>query len=113
MKKTIYKKNNEKNENELDNEIDCIINKQYENRKKEKDMLNIKYLKDNTYNVFNAIFSGIEFENINGQIIKNNDIQDFNKFQIELNSNYKSTINVFDYKNKKKFYVIKEIPYKK
>ncbi len=112
MEKAVYKTNNGKNENEIDKEIDCIINKQYENRKKEKAMLNIKYLKDNTYNVFNAIFSGIEFENIKGQKIKNNDIQDFHKFQIELNSNYKSTINVFDYKNKKKFPIIKEIPYK-
>ena len=112
MKRTIKHHNRKE---EIDDTIDSdIISKINENKKNNSinSMLNIKYLKDNSYDVFNTIFNNMEFENIKGQKLKINDIQDFNKYQTELNSNYKSKIKLFEYKDKKSMFIIKEIPYK-
>lgn len=112
MKRTIKHHNRKE---EIDDTINSdIISKINENKKNNSiySMLNIKYLKDNSYDVFNTIFNNMEFENIKGQKLKINDIQDFNKYQTELNSNYKSKIKLFEYKDKKSMFIIKEIPYK-
>ena len=77
-----------------------------------KSKINIKYLKDTSYDLFNEIFTDMEFENLLGEKIQINDYQDFHNFQIELNSKYYANIKFFDYKNKLNVNIIKEIPYK-
>ena len=87
-----------KRKEEIDDIVSDIISKINENKKNNSinSILNIKYLKDNSYDVFNTIFNKIEFENIKEQKIKIKDIQDFNKYQMDLNSNYKSKIKLFE-----------------
>ena len=78
----------------------------------EKSMINLKYLKDNSYQLFDDIFNDIELEDIKEKKIKINDYHNFNKFLIDLNSNYKSTIKEFEYTDYENISIIKEIPYK-
>ena len=72
----------------------------------------IKYLKDTSYDLFNEIFSEMEFENMNKEIIKIYDYEDFYDFQIQLNSNYNPDIGFFDYENRINVNILKQIPYK-
>jgi hypothetical protein len=82
------------------------------NKSKIKPLTNIKYLRDNSYDLFNEIFSSMEFENIQNEKIKINDYNDFYNFQLNLNANYKPSIKFFDYENKLNVNIVKEIPYK-
>ena len=82
------------------------------NKPKIKSLTNIKYLRDNSYDLFNEIFSSMEFENIQNEKIKINDYNDFYNFQLNLNANYKPSIKFFDYENKLNVNIVKEIPYK-
>jgi len=77
-----------------------------------KSKIKIKYLKDTSYDLFNEIFSEMEFENLEGEKVQINDYQDFHNFQLELNSKYNADIKFFDYKNRLNVNTIKEIPYK-
>ena len=82
------------------------------NKPKIKSLTNIKYLRDNSYDLFNEIFSSMEFENLQNEKIKINDYNDFYNFQLNLNANYKPSIKFFDYENKLNVNIVKEIPYK-
>ena len=73
-----------------------------------KENIEFKYLKDISYDVFDEIFSNMEFENISGEKIKISDYKDFYDFQMNLNSNYKSIINSFDYKSRIKINLVPE-----
>ena len=77
-----------------------------------KSKRNIKYLRDTSYDLFNEIFTEMEFENLEGEKVQINDYQDFHNFQLELNSKYNADIKFFDYKNRLNVNTIKEIPYK-
>ena len=77
-----------------------------------KENIEFKYLKDISYDVFDEIFSNMEFENMSGEKIKISDYKDFYDFQMNLNSNYKPIINSFDYKSRIKINILKEVPYK-
>ena len=77
-----------------------------------KSKINIKYLRDTSYDLFNEIFTDMEFENLKGEKIQINDYQDFHNFQLALNSKYNANINCFNYKNGLDLNIIKEIPYK-
>lgn len=104
--KTILKsKNNE--ENEVGESI-----KSNTKERKNKPMIIVKYLKDNSYDIFNEIFSEFELQNLNGEKITINNCDEFYIYQIELNSNYKPKIDAFDYTNISNISIIKEIPYK-
>ena len=81
-------------------------------KKTDKNMINLKNLKDNSYQLFDDIFNDIEFEDIKEKKIKINDYHSFKKFLIDLNSNYKSTIKEFEYTDYENISIIKEIPYK-
>ena len=81
-----------------DNDSNKILSNS--NKLKTKSMINIKYFKDNSYYLFNEIFSDMEFVNMQEEKIKINDYNDFYNFQLNLNANYKSCIKFFDYKNK-------------
>ena len=64
-----------------------------------KPLTNIKYFKDISNDLFNQIFSNMEFNNISGEKIPINDYHDFYNFQINLNSNYNNNyINDIQYK---------------
>ena len=89
-----------------------IINNKGQNKNQIKSMINIKYLNDYSFTLFDSIFRNIEFEDINNENIKINCYDDFYNFQINLNSYYKSSILDFEYKNKDKVSIIKEMPYK-
>lgn len=84
----------------------------FNDKNKYENMINLKYLKDNSYQLFDDIFNDIEFEDIKGKIIKINDYHDFKQFIIDLNSNYLSTIKEFEYTDYENILIIKEIPYK-
>ena len=71
-----------------------------------------KYLKDTSYDLFNEIFKGMEFEDISGEKVKLNDYQEFYDFQIRLSSKYNPDIPFFDYEKKASVNILKEIPYK-
>ena len=86
--------------------------KSFDNNPKRKSNKTIKYLKDTSYDLFNEIFNGMEFEDISKEKIKINDYQDFYNFQLRLNSKYNPDIKFFDYKNKLNINILKEIPYK-
>ena len=77
-----------------------------------KENIEFKYLKDISYDVFDEIFSNMEFENMSGEKIKISDYKDFYDFQMNLKSNYKPIINSFDYKSRIKINILKEVPYK-
>ena len=93
-----------------DNDSNKILSNS--NKLTTKSMTNIKYFKDNSYYLFNEIFSDMEFVNMQEEKIKINDYNDFYNFQLNLNDNYKSCIKFFDYKNKLNVNIVKEIPYK-
>ena len=97
--------------NKIDNNK---IDKKESNNKNDKIKLieSFKYLKDNSYDLFNEIFSSLNFENTENKKIQINNYQDFYNFQLQLNSKYKSNINIFDYKNRSNVNILKEIPYK-
>ena len=84
------------------NRIDIIV----------KSKIAFKYLKDTSYDLFNEIFSDMEFHNLKKENIKINNYEDFYRFQVELNSNYKPIIEDFDYTKKANTKIIKEMPYK-
>ena len=84
----------------------------YNNDSETKSKTNIKYLKDTSYDLFNEIFSDMEFENLEGEKIQISDYQDFYNFQLDLNSKYNVDIKFFDYKKELNSNIIKEIPYK-
>ena len=84
----------------------------YNRSAKINEMTKIKYIKDTSYDLFDEIFSDMEFENIEGEIVKINNYNDFYDFQINLNSYYDSHIKFFDYKNRVNVNILKEIPYK-
>jgi len=64
-----------------------------------KSSTNIKYLEDISNDLFNQIFTNMEFNNISGEKIPINDYNDFYNYQINLNSNYNSNIiNDIQYK---------------
>ena len=90
----------------------CNKKNKGENINQIKSMINIKYLNDYSFTLFDSIFRNIEFEDINKENVKINCYDDFYNFQINLNSYYKSSILDFEYKNKDKVSIIKEIPYK-
>ena len=90
---------------------DNIENKNIK-KEEQRSFINLKYLKDNSYPLFNEIFNNIEIKNINGEKVKLNNYRDFNKFQIKLNSEYKSIIKEFDYKKNQNISIIKENPYR-
>ena len=96
--------------NEMDSKSDEILT--YSKDVEIEKMTNIKYLRDTSYDLFNEIFSDLEFENMKGEKININDYQDFYNFQIKLNSDYDTNIKYFDYKNRINVKIIKEIPYK-
>ena len=77
-----------------------------------KSKINIKFLRDTSYDLFNEIFTDMEFENLEGEKVQINDYQDFHNFQLALNSKYNADIKFFDYKNGLDLNIIKEIPYK-
>ena len=85
---------------------------EFTDKNTDKNMINLKYLKDNSYQLFDDIFNDIEFEDIKEKKLKINDYHDFKKFLIDLNSNYKSTIKEFEYTDYENISIIKEIPYK-
>ena len=87
-------------------------NNKGKNTNKSKYMINIKYLNDFSFTLFDTIYRNIEFEDINNEIAKINSYDDFYNFQIKLNSYYKSSILDFEYKNKDNISIIKEMPYK-
>ena len=82
------------------------------NLNKKKLLLNIKYLNDTSYELFNAIFNNIELKNIKKEKVVIKDYNDFKNFQIFLNSYYINKIKRFEYNDKNNFSIIKEIPYK-
>ncbi len=70
-----------------------------EEKQKIKSFTNIKYLEDISYDLFNQIFSNMEFNNISGEKVPINDYSDFYNYQINLNSNYNNNnINDIQYK---------------
>ena len=79
---------------------------------KNNSLLKTKILKDTSYELFDTIFNNIEIENINKEKVVIKFYKDFKNFQINLNSYYIKEIKNFEYKDKKKISVIKEIPYK-
>ena len=87
-------------------------NNKGKNTNKSKYMINIKYLNDFSFTLFDTIYRNIEFEDINNEIAKINSYDDFYNFQIKLNSYYKSSILDFEYENKDNISIIKEMPYK-
>ena len=94
-----------------------IIEELQENSKNNKNLnnqakTNIKYLKDTSYDLFNEIFSEMEFENMDGEKVKLDGFEDFYDFQKQLNANYNPDINFFDYKNRINVNILKQIPYK-
>ena len=87
-------------------------NKAKNKNRKVKSMVNIKYLKDTSYDLFDEIFCDFIFKNIEGKKVVINSYQDFYNFQLQLNSKYNPDINFFDYKNNLNIDILKEIPYK-
>ena len=79
---------------------------------KSNSFLNIKYLKDTSYELFDTIFNDIELKNIKTEKVVIEDYEDFRNFQIDLNSDYLEKIKKFEYNDKNHFSIIKEIPYK-
>ena len=82
------------------------------NTPKTKPFTTIKYFRDTSYDLFDEIFSDMEFENMQNEKIKINDYNDFYIFQLNVNANYKPSIKFFDYENKLNVNIVKEIPYK-
>ena len=108
----ISKQNNQiENISEVTNNIN---NNENESKKTNKNKKKSKFvhLKDFSYDIFNAIFNNIEFNNIKNKKIKIKDFQDFIDFQKNLNSYYKPKIRTADYKHLNKISILKENPYK-
>ena len=53
---------------------------EFTDKNTDKNMINLKYLKDNSYQLFDDIFNDIEFEDIKEKKLKINDYHDFKKF---------------------------------
>ena len=83
------------NDETNDETIDEIILKKIYN--KSNSFLNIKYLKDTSYELFDTIFNDIELKNIKTEKVVIEDYEDFRNFQIDLNSDYLEKIKKFEY----------------
>ena len=79
---------------------------------KRKFFAKMRYFKDNSHDLFNEIFSDMEFENILEEKVQINDYQEFHNFQTKLNSFYNPDIKTFNYGKKSNTNILKEIPYK-
>ena len=112
MKSCINNQNKNKQDKKGIKKNEDNINNKGKNSNQIKSMVSIKYLNDCSFALFDSIFRNIEFKEINKENVTINSYDDFYNFQVNLNSYYKSSIIDFEYKNKDKVSIIKEMPYK-